>query len=168
MSQATHVPLAGTPGSRFADPVPSPPTPALHFGADTSAAPPPPPRRGTDSPGNRVLNDPVGGHYTDNPYTRYSTTWDPQLVARQLQAADSEGLIFSDDEDDAAKGRSAGGIVTTGAAAGGAAVVGRSANTTPAGGLLGSSSEGGGSTMLLSGECECFCYPILYKGEEEG
>lgn len=163
MSQA-HVPLmgggggggSGTPASRFADPMPSPPPPPHHD------APPPSPPPHRDLHNRRVLNDPVGGHYTDNPYTRYSTTWDPQLVARQLQAADSETLVFSDDEDDARGRRHAGAMATTttttttttaAGAAAGAALVGRPANhaapTVERGGLLGSE---GGSTMRLNGQ----------------
>lgn len=158
MSQA-HVPLmgggggSGTPASRFADPMPSPPPPP-HLDAPP---PSPPPHR--DLHNRRVLNDPVGGHYTDNPYTRYSTTWDPQLVARQLQATDSETLVFSDDEDDARGRRHAGAMATTtttttaAGAAAGAALVGRPANhaspTVERGGLLGSE---GGSTMRLNGQ----------------
>ncbi|KAL7271331.1 hypothetical protein RUND412_005924 [Rhizina undulata] len=49
---------------------------------------------------NRVLVDPSGGHYTDNPYKRYSTTWDPSISASQIQVDGAgDGDILSDDED---------------------------------------------------------------------
>lgn len=154
-----HAPLMGggtPPASRFADPSsPSPPAPPppLH-GAGLSSS-----SSSSPSPHRRVLNDPVGGHYTDNPYTRYSTTWDPQLVARQLQTGDPEVLVFSDDDEDQ---HATGAATATATAAGAAAlVVGRSGNqgripaaaaaaSVERGGLLGSSE--GGSTMMLNGE----------------
>ena len=64
---------------------------------------PPPHARGTgngsDSPGGRqrVLVDPLMGQYTDNPYQRMSTTWDPALSQTRFDGAND---ALSDDDDD--------------------------------------------------------------------
>lgn len=142
------------PGSRFADPSSPPsynqPPPALHHGKIRGSLPPTPLQgyRPGIVPDRPVLNDPVGGHYTDNPYKRYSTTWDPQLSASQVQidgtARDAETFVFSDDEDQAAY-NSGGYIAAAAAGTGGAAAAGlgagKSANTPPR-------SRGGGGALL--------------------
>ncbi|KAF8540165.1 glycoside hydrolase superfamily [Trichophaea hybrida] len=80
--------------------------------------PPPPQHQWTGTPGNspgsggrpRVLVDPLLGQYTDNPYKRMSTTWDPSLSQTAFDGAHD---VLSDDDDDYGRG-------TTGASQGGA------------------------------------------------
>jgi hypothetical protein len=73
---------------------------------------PPPPTHGLGRLENRsnerVLSTPVGGHYTDNPYRRYSTTWDPIVSAPQVQVDGSaDNYVLSDDEEESRRGGSA-------------------------------------------------------------
>jgi len=57
-----------------------------------------------------VLVDPLLGQYTDNPYKRMSTTWDPSLSQTAFDGAHD---VLSDDDDDYGRG-------ATGASQGGA------------------------------------------------
>jgi hypothetical protein len=54
--------------------------------------------------GDRILVDPIVGRYTDNPYNRMSTTYDPVLAQ---SGWDSVGDVLSDDEGFLPKGATA-------------------------------------------------------------
>lgn len=74
-----------------------------------------------DRPSDRVLSTPVGGHYTDNPYNRYSTTWDPVLSSTQVQVDGTpDTYVQSDDEDETYRRGQAAGAAGAAAASGGA------------------------------------------------
>jgi exo-beta-1,3-glucanase (GH17 family) len=64
-----------------------------------------------------VLVDPVLGQYTDNPYKRMSTTFDPALRQTGFDGAHD---ILSDDEEDFSRGGRTRGIPVVGALRGGA------------------------------------------------
>ena len=117
---------------------------------------------------DRVLSTPVGGHYTDNPYNRYSTTWDPVLSSTQVQVDGNPDTYVLSDEEDEAHRRGAAGAAATGAAGGGvlAALGSRVGRPAPAAGGAGAGGSGvvergvllggsdGGSGNLNNGRAE--------------
>lgn len=101
----TYPPSVSTPSSQA--PLLSVPPPPQHQWGGTPQG----------SPGSggrqRVLVDPLMGQYSDNPYKRMSTTWDPAVSQTGLDGVHD---VLSDDDDDygvgtraAAKGAAAGG-----------------------------------------------------------
>jgi len=117
---------------------------------------------------DRVLSTPVGGHYTDNPYNRYSTTWDPVLSSTQVQVDGNPDTYVLSDEEDEAHRRGAAGAAATGAAGGGvlAALGSKVGRPAPAAGGAGAGGSGvvergvllggsdGGSGNLNNGRAE--------------
>ncbi|CUS14693.1 unnamed protein product [Tuber aestivum] len=104
---------------------------------------------------DRVLSTPVGGHYTDNPYNRYSTTWDPVLSSTQVQV-DGNTDVLSDEEEETHR-RGAAGAAATGAAGGGVLAalgsrVGRPAPSHVFGGAAGGAGAGGGGSGVADRE----------------
>lgn len=89
-------------------------------------------------PNGQILVDPVLGQYTDNPYKRMSTTWDPALAQNGFDGAHD---VLSDDEDNGTVrgGRKAGMAATLGGV--GAAAATRDSMK---GGLLNKSAAAGG------------------------
>ncbi|KAI5776730.1 glycoside hydrolase superfamily [Geopyxis carbonaria] len=129
----------GTPGSgHYPQSVGTPSSQAPLLAGAAAGGPPRPPQHGWGSTGptgsaERVYNDPVAGHYTDNPYKRASTTWDPMLANGPFDSHD----ILSDGEDDeeyrrrgpAPLAAGAAGIGAGGAAAAASAAIGASAQS---------------------------------------
>ncbi|KAI5856326.1 glycoside hydrolase superfamily [Tricharina praecox] len=116
--------------------LPGPPAPPAHARGTGN---------GNDSPGGRqrVLVDPLLGQYTDNPYQRMSTTWDPALSQSQFDGAND---VLSDDDDDwgkkgGKKGKGMGGIAA--ATAGVGATGGIKGGAVESGGLLASGARAG-------------------------
>ncbi|CAZ79326.1 unnamed protein product [Tuber melanosporum] len=101
---------------------------------------------------DRVLSTPVGGHYTDNPYNRYSTTWDPVLSSTQVQVdGNADTYVLSDDEEEAHR---RGAAAATGAAGGGVLAalssrVGRPAPSHVSPGAAGAAGAGGGGSGVI-------------------
>lgn len=112
----------------------------------------------------RVYQDPVAGHYTDNPYQRTSTLWDPALQGAAIDG--SAELVVSDDEDDYGRRRHKKGAVAGAAAAGGAYPLAAGgagggglrggAGAVEGGGLLQKSPDGGAGKCRPS-DCRCAC-----------
>jgi len=100
---------------------------------------------------DRVLSTPVGGHYTDNPYNRYSTTWDPVLSSTQVQVDGNPDTYVLSDEEEETHRRGAAGAAATGAAGGGvlAALGSRVGRPAPShiGGAAGGAGVGGSGAV---------------------
>ncbi|RPA97962.1 glycoside hydrolase [Choiromyces venosus 120613-1] len=100
---------------------------------------------------DRVLSTPVGGHYTDNPYNRYSTTWDPVLSSTQVQVdGNADTYVLSDDEEEAHR-RGVAGAAATGAASGGvlAALGSKVGRPAPSHAFGGAAAGGGGGSGAI-------------------
>jgi len=103
---------------------------------------------------DRVLSTPVGGHYTDNPYNRYSTTWDPVLSSTQVQVDGNPDTYVLSDEEEETHRRGAAGAAATGAAGGGVLAALGSKVGRPAPSHIGGAAGGAGAGVGGSGVVE--------------
>lgn len=113
-----------------------------------------------------MLVDPLLGQYTDNPYKRMSTTWDPSLSQTAFDGAHD---VLSDDDDDYGRG-------ATGASQGGArGAIGGMLGKKPSKPVLsettnlrGGAVESGGLLPTASGGMLLPIYRRVERGANEG
>lgn len=161
-----YTPQRSTPASQ-APLLAGPPAPPLHARGSGN---------GSESPGGRprVLVDPLLGQYTDNPYKRMSTTWDPAVSQTHFDGAND---VLSDDDDDWGKTGGKRGAAVAGAAAGAGAATtagtqapgGLRGGVVESGGLLGSGARGpgaGANGMNSTPRVPCFRAIVLTRAEQ--
>ncbi|KAA8913942.1 hypothetical protein FN846DRAFT_41697 [Sphaerosporella brunnea] len=85
------------------------------------------------SPRRGVLVDPLLGQYSDNPYKRMSTTWDPAVTQSGFDGAAD---VLSDDEEQGRRGGKKAALAVGGAGGGAMAVTAVTVIGAPGGGCL--------------------------------